>query len=1163
MCGVSLQPAQAQREVDFFFGIANEIIRQGVQNDQVKREQTQRAQQQRAAEQAALAEKQAYELEFYTRTQTALKTLGFYQMTVDGQTGPGTRAAIAAYQSAFRLAGSFDENALYDLEWRAAEGWRSVDEISAAQAGGFTDRDEFAKAQQGGFTTAPSYQAARAKGFDNAADFKSFVGSGAASKTEFEAQKTRAAAADAAVETCFTSTQSQDWGEALSACYAASLAKPSDNSAALALEKALAGAQQGLDEGRARLAQKRSELAKLLDGATGDASQDARNVRVEVNALADELLFIELHLQSGQCGALIARESWDEAAATCAVDVKVDHLAGDKREQAEVLLAAIGQQADLADEKVKMAEAAVAAEAARLALGDARATAAQLLANVEAHGAQGHQFEKGLEVAREIVALRGAAEGKDAALIKRHASALEALLGADEAYVMAQRALADARQQTERTAALEARRQAEMINDFILAYVSGNVTSSHVPTLLPLAESLGSALSEGNSERIIAAQAQARSTLGQLDLDGALASFAAAYKAPQVSAEQLESVDAEMANASLALETALADADGLIDAIDSFAKAGGAFTDPIAVARGLARLKTAMATPSLPDLSLLHDALLSVVEADPVYASATQLRDQSNDVSLANSIALATEELTGINDFLLGYIAANVTADDILAAVDLQLSVETTLSSPASAETVRSLARVKDQLADNSLADHFAAFAARQSASLKTAGAALSTNGLAITPANAVLLEGDADDLLVLRNSAAPHLAYDLLGNLRVDGGVADLCWLHPAPQNILSLLMARQQLASQGVPNLDVSHCEAPLEHADLAVLRRADFLALPPSVATPLIAAFEDGRFKLIVSVSGVEAARASDRLTAEAAALAVRVGNGTATGFGLLQMTNGRGGICAAVSDVAPHGTSLSLHADTLAFYFAEPQVSSPMTTERAFVGAQRGQCSGIYAAANELRSMAEALERADIAFAFAPIWIERADIEAEATRLTQESARQVQEAEAAAALLAAQTADQRSELARRQEALRADYTERATGAQKEIAEIVREMVQTGKSQTLAEMFPDMNKHLRALTASKWVVTDTSDTLADYGTAIWQGREIEAILVRVVTQRENAILGLYAQDCVILGYLVDREFRINRDPIEASCANRAKIADWTTGRTMHSVWNIVETP
>lgn len=1161
LCISTFQPVYAQREVDLFFGIAGEMLRQGVQNDQMKRQQAQQLQQQHAAEQAARAAQQAYEFEFYTRAQTALKSLGFYDMTVDGATGPGTRAAIAAYQAAFRVPGSFEEEQLYDLEWRASEGWRNLDEVHEAESGGFANRADFIKAKDGGFATFATFRAAQTKGFADAASYHTFVSSGAPDKATFDANKAQVAAAETAANQCLTTTQAKAWGTALASCYAAARANPADAAAALALETALAGAERGLADGKTRLAEKRTQLAQLLHGTVGKPTADASTVRAEVNELADDMLFIELHLQAGRCGEMVGAQNWEDAATACATDVKVDHLAGDKRHQADELLAQIKGYGEQAKSGVTSAQVAAAAESSRLALADAKATASGLLSDVEAYGAQGTTFERGLEVAREIVALRSAAEADDAARINAHAASLQALLDADTAYVASRNSMADARQQAEQTAVLEARRQAEMLNEFVLAYVSRNVTSKHVPALLPLSETLTAALEGGNAQRITAAQAEARVSLQRMGLDADVMSFASSYKAPQVSAEQLETADAQLANASLALDTAIADAEGLVDSIDSFAGSGGTFADPIGVARGLTRLKVAMGAPSLPDLQVLHDSLGALVDGDPAYANANARRVQTNDVALANSIALASEELNEINDFLLAHIAANVTADNILSAVDLQMVVETALAGPASAEAVRTLKRAREQLVTMDLAQDQADFISQRAARTQVASTDLSDNGLALTQANADLLEGDADDLLVLRNSAAPHLVYDLLGNLRVDGGLASLCWLHPAPENSVALLMARQQLSEAGIGQLDVTQCDAPLRTADLAVLRRGDFLALSPSVAQPLIAAFEDGRLKSMVSVSGSDALSERDRLTAEANSIASRIDNSTLQGFGLLQLTRGQGGICAAVETLQPHTGSLAKRADSIAFHFVEPRFGAPMSAEQAFVAAQRGQCSGVYAVSGDLRSLSEALKKADVAFTVSPIWVETDEVEAEVVRIAQESALQTQQEEAATALLAARSAEQRSELQQRQDQLRAEYEERATGAQKDIADIVRAYVQIGKSETLATMFPQTHEHLRQLVTNKWVITGTEDVLADYGTAVWQGRDLEALLVRVVTQRENAVLGLYDSDCIVLGYLVDREFRVSRDPIEAACSNETAVGAWATGRDMQSVWNLME--
>ncbi|WP_108399087.1 peptidoglycan-binding domain-containing protein [Devosia submarina] len=1166
-CSFAFQPAQAQSDVDLLFGIAGELIRQGVQSGEIKRQREQQFQQQQAAEEAErasqeaeLAAREAYQIEFYRRTQVALKALGYYNMEVDGATGPGTRSAIAAYQAAFRLPGVFGEQQLYDLEWRASEGWRSADEIDAAEAGGFSDRTAFLKAREAGFTDFDEYSLAVAEGFANADIYYAFLRSGAPDKATFEREAAERAAAEEAVDQCLTATQAQDWPAALTSCYRAAEARPADAAAKLALDTVLAGAQRGLQEGNARLVEKREALAQLLNGTASTSREDVAKLRQEVNTLADDMLFIELHLQAGKCGDLVAQRQWSEAVTTCRNSPTVDHLAGEKREQADQLLAQIEENSDHANRGAEVARAEAAAEANRLALAEGKGKATELLAEVQAYSEAGNQFEQGIAVARAIVALRAANETEDAASIKQHSATLQALLDADIAYVEAQVAMVNARQQAEQTAILEARRQAEVLEAFVLDYVGRNVTSIHVPKLLPLSEALRNALEEGNAERITTAQASSRKELDELGLSSDLSEFSRSFNAPKVSAEELELADAEVANEGLALDNAVAASETLIASVNSFAQGGGKFVKPIDVARSLSRLKAALAQPSLPDLQVSFDALATLLDGDANFAEANAHRSASKDTALANAAALAKEKLTSIDAFLLSYIEANVTADDILSAIDLQMNVEAALAAPASAETVKSLETANAQLEAMKLAALHDEFRIQQTAKAAVPQAPVSENGVAVTLANAELLEGDDEDLLVLRNSAAPHLNYDLVGNLRVDGGVATTCWLHPIPENSIALLMARQELGSMGIDQLDVAQCAEPIKTADLAVLRRGDFLKLSPSEAQPIVAAFEDGRLKSLVKVTGSAAVSETERLTVEANSIASRIKNSTLQGFGLLQLTDGRGGICPVVDDIAPHGSSLAKRADRVAFLFAEPKFLQPTDVEQAFVAAQRGQCSGIYADAAGLRSISEALKHADIAFTTAPVWIETDEVSSEVARLNEEDALQRQQAQAAADLLDAKTADQRSELEVRQTDLRKEYEERATGAKKDIADIVRELVETGKSDTLAQLFPTTNQHLLGVTADKWVITGTVDELADYGKATWQGRDVEALLVRLHVKRENAILGLYATDCMVLGYLVDREFRIHRDPVEASCTDAASIAKWRDGRNVESVWNLL---
>src|SRR5690606_37034204 len=101
----------------------------------------------------------------------------------------------------------------------------------------------------------------------------------------------------------------------------------------------------------------------------------------------------------------------------------------------------------------------------------------------------------------------------------------------------------------------------------------------------------------------------------------------------------------------------------------------------------------------------------------------------------------------------------------------------------------------------------------------------------------------------------APHLTYNLVGELHVDGGRATACWAHEAPDNPLALLMARRELRDKGVPALELGPCEAEAV-ADLVLLRRGDFVASAPSTALKVIAAFEQGQLELLLRIAGQEA-------------------------------------------------------------------------------------------------------------------------------------------------------------------------------------------------------------------------------------------------------------------------------------------------------------------
>lgn len=1166
MSGVVCQPVYAQFNAQDAFGLTTDILRLGIEVNRAK------AANEQAAATARLEQQQAAEAKatFYRRVQAALKSLGYYTMTVDGDPGPGTNRAIAAYQAAFGLYGDMDDAALARLEWHAEQGWRSEDELSAATSAGFRDRDSFVRAKEAGFDTASQYEAARVAGFTDAASFAAFQKSGASDKAAFEAQLAEAEAVAALTDQCLAGGE---WEDVLAICRRASEASPSDVAVALAFDRALSDAAAGLEANEQQLTNKKAELASLVDGK-GSTDQNALNaLRAEINAMVETNLLAGLHLQARECNELVAGQDWDPAFPACYADVDTGALSGDARDQAEHLVAELENGRQAAEKGQAAERARIAAEAERLALEKALIEAEALLEQVQAYAVGGGTFEQGVAVARALVALRSAVAGDDATRITADHAVLLDLVEADAGFIDARAAMAEAQTRASQSALLAARQEAEVMDAFIVAYISANVTSDKVADLLSVGENLSHALASDNGEAIVAAQAAAREQLEALQLTRELSAFEAAYQAPQVSAEEVEmaavaaaNAEAEAANAAQALAAAGAQASALLDDVDAFARSGVALEDPISVARAIARLKAELVNPQLGQLTALTADLSDLLEKDAAFIAARSERQARQGSAMANAIALAREDLVSLNEFLLSHIAANLTADAIIEIVDLQVAVETALSEADSAGTVQARDRAIDGLVALGLDAQAKSFAEARRSSSVAADAETAQNGLSVTPANAALLDGKAGDLLVLRRSdgRAPHLTFNLLGQLAVDGGTASACWAHAAPANALPLLMARRDLRSMGVPDLELVECGGG--EVDLILLRRGEFISSAPSQALPFVSAYEQGQLEILLTIDGQKADEEMAAIAETTQMLAMSVDNGTASGFGLITLPGSSGDICPVVDRFETHISALVARGDAIEFAISEPRLGTPMDSETAFAAAQRGQCAGIYADAPTLKTFVAALKRIGVDYAMTPIWVDTAEVEEETARLAAIEAEQIelaaqraQQAEAASAILEAQTADQRSELEKRQAALRAEYQERSDAGHKDIADMVRAMVGSGLSVPLQQWFPETHDHLSRLLHDRWALTDLSTELSDYGTANWQGRSVDSVLVQVDIKRENALAGIYGDDCFVLGWLIDTEFRVNRDAFEAPCSDVQGLQSWRSARGFESVWNL----
>ncbi|RUT30403.1 hypothetical protein EMQ25_11430 [Arsenicitalea aurantiaca] len=1167
---------------------------------------------------AAQAEKARQELEaelaFIRRVQTALSSLGFYNMEVDGKVGPGTRAAVAAYQAAFDLRGAFSEADLGDLEERASAGWRSAREERQAAEAGFTSRQEFITASTAGFDSKgdwdsaryygitssieyylfaesdfgdyPTFIAAQEAGFDSAEDFAhaerlgfaqarpywDFLDSGFADKISYDAHRLAIAEAEHASEACKSAAHALDWLAGLEACFRANRADPQNGAIKAILEDIRGRLSAALIDSRALLEEKQQQLVELTSTERDAVAQEPSALRDQINALANRLVLGELHLQVTNCAASIHREDWKHADSACSAQVEIDQLGSDQREQAELLLAELEIQHEVATENWQAQQTRAKQEAERLAREEATGQGTTLLNDVEAFSSRGGRFSDGVEVARALVALKQSLAAQDATRINSDVKRLERLLELDAVFVEDRMAQLLAAEQAATTGALLARRRLEDQSAFIIDHIARNVTAAETEALLKLQERLEAILVEGNAERVTSAQLEAGQIIQELGLAADLHSFAAAREAPLVTDADLKNADAEAARASRALDAALEQARSLLADIEDFARSGKNFVEPISVARAIGRLKRELSDPQLDGLTASHAALYELVHADELYGAAMSARHHLNDVALANAIATAVEEGTLLNTFLLDHISRNLTDDEVLPLIELQATLEGALADEKSSNIVRIVAGAQASIGEYGLTAAAMAFAESEAARRVQPAVETIANGLSITLANAALLEGDNDALVVLRvaDGTAPYLTTNLLGDLTVEGGTVHGCWVHTPPKTGLPFLLARRKLKDLGIEQVEVSQCLGGSAVADLILLERGAFLSLSPSQAQPIISSFEDGRLVTLVSVQSEETADEAARLDAEVQSIKLRLGNELLHGYGILKLASSDSAFCAVAQNLDAHANLLARHLDLVTLYLSDVAFSEALTQEQAFVAAQRGLCEAIYGPDETLRVLMDAMARDNIKHELLPLWIETDTVQTEVARLDEVSRQELmaatladQELRAAAQLQSAQEDELRAASLAQQVALRAEHHVDAAGAQKTIMEMMRSFVDDQNPAPLLLHFPKTHKVLSALRNDRWTITTVSDDLLDYGTAVWQDRRIKAILVRIGVERENAILGRYESDCYVLGQLLDTEFRVVRDPFEGDCMAAAETEGWKQGHGFESLWHLVDTP
>ncbi len=1233
-------PPQASAQVEAIFGIMDQMMREGARQQQVQQERERRQQEIYRQHEAQLAlnrrvQTALKELGFYTMAidgqvgPGTRRAIAEYIRAFEMPNRPLNENDIAVLESraeaGFRsLAETRDAQSrgfTTRRDWRAAEaaGFTNAREWQQARRAGIDDQASWRRFRNSGFDSVAQYEEARARGFetrraqeraeragfDTQEDYAAFVESGAPDRETFERRRARLEIAGEARETCLEAVSEEDWARAAPHCSQAATVLRNDDdllaaraTATRRLDAMIAATsadrgrlQRRLDEAKDELALVETDLENLDQGSTEDergaAETERDTLREQLDELAQELADADTMLARAErgrhraaCFTESAAERWTAAVAACTVARNADP---DDRESAELLAAA---EAEREAERLRAEE-----ERRAIALADARRESAAMIEAIDAFIGAGGSFDEGLAVSRAVVNLKAALEeepsrsesplAKDGLVepeaVLQAQAALADLLASERSYQAFRRARSDAERAAQASALTQAEENARRLEAFIRDHLARNVLSPHAGELLTLQEALEEVLDSDDADRIVRQQSDAMAALEALGLGADARAFSLA---PRVTASDLRAQQEQAAQARVTLETAREQAGLLLAEVEDFVASGARFDAAIPVARAVATLRAAQAGRDVARVEDARRELAGVLDDEVAFGSFRTRRAEAQAVAASDGAVTAAARLARKQAFIEDHVAANPLDADVGVLLAAHGAIADALDGGVPARLAVTLDEEHARLRELGLTEAFERHVAMASTDDDEVAVSQAPGGLAITALNADLLDGDARDILVLRNvsGTAPNLRLNLRGDPVFESGRARLCWAHAAPEPGYAVHRALHDLQQAGARSFSGrSRCRADdLLEQDLVLIERRRFLEEDVLAARDLVTLFEEDALRLFTQILWEDVEAESARHEAFVAELREELAADAREGVGFVGLARGGDALCIVDDGTDVHSEALQQHlissaGPEIALHLIAP-LGRSLTgeirddAERIFARTGRGECGAIMADAEGLDALMTALERDGIGYRMTPIWFEGEDVaQARQAVITQDerrlrelaSMRQEREAEALLRREQRETAEALRQ--EREDALRATHGQEARGAFNDLQEVAYAIVDGDRGpHAPANLFPEFAQWRASHVANGWEFIDREAELVDFGLADWDDRRLEAVVIRVALESRNPTLGRYHDQCVVIGYLIDAEFERRRDAFEAGCSEAGPVVEaWRTGRDFDSRW------
>lgn len=1173
-------PANAQLE-DLIGGIVNEALKNNQRKKARKQQQRQinnqrRAQQQQ--QQAEQARKQREENErkiaFNKRIQVALKTLGFYKAAIDGDFGSGSQKAYSKYTRAFEIPNAdYNFADILQIEEHARSGWQSLAEMRGAQRGSFSDRIEFLEASDQGFENRDSWIDANRKGFTSRKEYSNFLASGISDPNEFRLAGQKLERRKRALEFCQTSVGEEKWIEAERNCAFALVELPNDPAVTVSYNRAVREVdrilEKAFDDQQAALDIIQPAEGSARDGDNGLSSQNFSEAQEKLNKTNTLIASVELHRAVGRCETLIQEKSFGAVIDTCSpilTEYEKTVVSGAEINQN---IKALTTLVDNAQAELNTLEKAAKIEQQKLAHNAAKERLQALIEEVTLFVSNGNRFEQQLTVAQGLANLRAVEGNPKTELLEAASNSLETLLGKEETFLNFRQTRLTAEKTSKSRALLQTRFNVEKMNAFVRNFVSSNLIDERVGSLLEIGQNLEDVLSDGNEDKLKIINIEAATKLQALGLTSALNEYVYTPDGVEVSREDVADAVNNVELQKATLLKAEKTGQELLNIIGDFAKAGNVFSKPLDIAASMARLRLALGSQDAPKITLEVSKLNEILNTDTAYMNYESALDTAANAGLADTVAEEKEFLTFIEKYLFQYISQNVTDENISDFIVARETTIKTLESASDATLVETATNIRSFLSENGLSENLKQFIQASRSTQVNSNAQTASNGLSVNAVNKYILEGHPADLIVLRNTTAnaPNIGKNILGNIIFSDKKATICWAHSKPKIDTSVRLNIQKLRSQGVATLNQEVCtQSNLLAFDLVAFKRGKFLNSSVSLANQIIGMFEENKLVEFALISKQAIDQFDDSNKATSDVLSREIEANLKDGFGIVQVSNSSRNLCITPkTDALVHTLILADRKEKLEISLLGKFSSEQHSLEEAYVLSQRNKCGFIYASAPDLKTILLALQREAQEHSIIPEWVSIEAFNGAKQYLTnaqnasaEELAKLSQEREAGLALEQANAEE--AELVRQQkeQELRNTHRDAALGLYKPLGQTISNYVLNGVNTKELSKFNHLTELLESLGSDRWKFIVADSSLVEYGLANWKDRKLPTILLRVFIKSENSIKGEYRTDCMFIGYIVDTEFDVTRDPINVSCEDEPIVAQWLTSRGFKSLWN-----